>query len=123
MYFVSTASDVKCQHSTVVSVLLLLFTNKQIVTGFMYHLIIIMLLFQNTVRKCEQVETSKKDRPLVPVEIYDSGTLPLTKPYLVATSDAVNDELEGYIGVITNLSDDEFEDEMEDDEEEENQDL
>ena len=68
------------------------------------------LLLQNTVRKCEKVQTGKDDRPLDRVEIYDSGTLPLRKPYLVAMADAVEDELENNIGDIADEIDEDYED-------------
>ncbi len=72
-----------------------------------------ILLFQATVRQCEKVQTGKDDRPLDLVQIYDSGTLPLRKPYLVAMADAVEDELENNIGDIADENEEEFEDDKE----------
>lgn len=56
-------------------------------------------------RKCEQVPTNDRDRPLQNIEIYDSGTLPLKQPFLVAKSDAVYNELDASnVGTIPEMS-------------------
>ncbi|XP_003384871.1 PREDICTED: peptidyl-prolyl cis-trans isomerase 6-like [Amphimedon queenslandica] len=53
-----------------------------------------VLFGMNVVRECEKVPTDKHDRPLQRIQIYDSGILPLTKPFLVAKSNAVFNELD-----------------------------
>ena len=61
------------------------------------------------------VATGENDRPDVPVQVYDSGTLPLKKPFLVSKSDAISDELDENVGTITNYEDAEIDDGFEED--------
>ena len=63
------------------------------------------------VRICEGVQTDANDRPLQKVEIFESGILPVKKPYLVSKSESVIDELDDSISTMANYqySDDEEE--------------
>ena len=70
-----------------------------------------IIFSQDVVRECEKVPTDKHDRPLQKIEIYDSGVLPLTKPFLVAKSNAIPNELDvSLVGAISVPTDgDDFE--------------
>lgn len=65
------------------------------------------------VRQCEQVQTNENDKPIIPVEIFDSGTLPLKKPYLVALSDATTELDDTTLGTIAEYHDDDLHDDEE----------
>ena len=68
------------------------------------------------VRICEGVQTDENDRPLQTVEIFNSGILPLKKPYLVSKSESVIDELDDSISTMPNYQhgDDEEDDDYDD---------